>query len=121
MQCENVWTGTTGAYKGSWPSSLLPALVTSIIYSFFSLPGLNMVSKFALLIDLLVTSVALAVPSSRLEPQLARLRKIRRFGPTNRAESPVNSISDVVNNTNWAGAVLGGGNVRVIPRIRDHS
>ena len=77
-----------------------------------------MVSKFALLIDLLVISVALAVPSSRLEPQLARLRKIRRSGPS--VELPASSISNAQDSLYWAGAVLTGGNVRIIRRIRDH-
>ena len=77
-----------------------------------------MVSKFALLIDLLVISVALAVPSSRLEPQLARLRKIRRSGPS--VELPASSISNAQDSLYWAGAVLTGGNVCIIPRIRDH-
>ena len=77
-----------------------------------------MVSKFALLIDLLVISVALAVPSSRLEPQLARLRKIRRSGPS--VGLPARGISNAQDSLYWAGAVLTGGNVCIIPRIRDH-
>ncbi|KAF9237540.1 peptidase A4 family-domain-containing protein [Melanogaster broomeanus] len=58
-----------------------------------------MVSKFALLSNLLLASVALAVPSSRLEARLAR-RSAGRQSPASDV-----GVSNVEYSSNWAGAV----------------
>lgn len=79
-----------------------------------------MVSKFALLSNLLLASAALAVPSSRLEARLARRRENRQSQPINRVESPAGTVSNVEYSSNWAGAVWAEGDVRIISMIYDH-
>ncbi|KAF8557603.1 hypothetical protein OG21DRAFT_227401 [Imleria badia] len=64
-----------------------------------------MVSKFALLSNLLLASVVLAAPSSRLEARLARRRENRQSQPINRIESPAGTVSNAEYSSNWAGAV----------------
>ena len=64
-----------------------------------------MVSKFAILSNLLLTSVVLAAPSSLSEARLARRRENRRSQLINRIDSPAGTFSDIVYSSNWAGAV----------------
>jgi len=64
-----------------------------------------MVSKFALLTNLLLASAALAAPSSRLGARLARRRENRLSQPVNRVEAPEGGDSNVEYSSNWAGAV----------------
>ncbi|KAG9316240.1 peptidase A4 family-domain-containing protein [Chiua virens] len=63
-----------------------------------------MVSKFALLTNLLLASAALAAPSSRLGARLARRRENRQSQPNNRLQSTATGISNVEYSENWAGA-----------------
>ncbi|KAF8843005.1 hypothetical protein BDN67DRAFT_253938 [Paxillus ammoniavirescens] len=63
-----------------------------------------MVSKFALLSNLLLASVALALPSSRLEARLARRSAGRQSMPINRLEQPEGGVANVEYSSNWAGA-----------------
>ena len=79
-----------------------------------------MVSKFALLSNLLLASAALAAPSSRLGARLARRRENRQSQPINRVESPAGAVSNVEYSENWAGAVWAEGDVRFIPMVHDH-
>ncbi|KAF9241639.1 peptidase A4 family-domain-containing protein [Melanogaster broomeanus] len=67
-----------------------------------------MVSKLAILCNLLLASVALAIPSSRLESRLARRREARQSLPINHLEQPASDVgvSNVEYSSNWAGAVL---------------
>ena len=74
-----------------------------------------MVSKFALLSNLLLASVTLAAPSSRLEARLTRRRENRQSQPINRVESPAGTVSNVEYSSNWAGAVWDEGDVCIIP------
>ncbi|KAF9236339.1 peptidase A4 family-domain-containing protein [Melanogaster broomeanus] len=71
-----------------------------------------MVSKFALLSNLLLASVALAIPSSRLEARLARRREGRQSSPISRIEQPTSDVgpAKVEYSSNWAGAVVNGAN-----------
>ncbi|KAF8070411.1 peptidase A4 family-domain-containing protein [Lyophyllum atratum] len=67
-----------------------------------------MVFALALLSNLLLASVALAVPSSRLEARLARRREARQSLPNQRlnsVESIPSNTSHVAYSSNWAGAV----------------
>ncbi|KAN0091254.1 Concanavalin A-like lectin/glucanase domain containing protein [Tylopilus felleus] len=64
-----------------------------------------MVSKFALLSNLLLASAALAAPSSRLAARIARRREGRQSQPLNRVESAAGAVSNVEYSSNWAGAV----------------
>lgn len=79
-----------------------------------------MISKFTLLSNLLLASVALAAPSSRLEARLARRRENRQSQPINRLESPAGTVSNVEYSSNWAGAVWAEGDVRITPLIHYH-
>ncbi|KAF9227237.1 hypothetical protein BS17DRAFT_695404 [Gyrodon lividus] len=63
-----------------------------------------MVSKFALLSNLLLASVALAIPSSRLEARLARRREGRQSSLIHRLEQPEGGVANVLYSSNWAGA-----------------
>lgn len=95
----------------------LQAFIASTIYS--SLTP-TMVSKFALLANLLFAAAALAVPSSRLEARLAHRRENRQSRLLNRIESPVGSVSNIEYSSNWAGAVWDEGDVRIIRWIHEH-
>ncbi|KAG6375465.1 peptidase A4 family-domain-containing protein [Boletus reticuloceps] len=64
-----------------------------------------MVSKFALLANILLASAALAVPSSRLEARLARRRENRQSQPLNHVDGPAADASNVEYSSNWSGAV----------------
>ncbi|KIJ67753.1 hypothetical protein HYDPIDRAFT_83658 [Hydnomerulius pinastri MD-312] len=64
-----------------------------------------MSSKFALLSSLLLASVALAAPSSRLEARLARRSQGRQSQPIQRLEQPAGNSANVEYSSNWAGAV----------------
>ena len=79
-----------------------------------------MVSKFALLTNLLLASAALAAPSSRLGARLSRRRENRQSQPVNRVEAPAGGISNVEYSENWAGAVWAEGDVRIITLARDY-
>ena len=78
-----------------------------------------MVSKFALLSNLLLASAALAAPSSRLAARIARRREGRQSQPLNRVESAAGAVSHVEYSSNWAGAVWDEGDVCVILMIYD--
>ncbi|KAF9241640.1 peptidase A4 family-domain-containing protein [Melanogaster broomeanus] len=67
-----------------------------------------MVSKLTILCNLLLASVALAIPSSRLEARLARRREGRQSLPINHLEQPASDVgvSNVEYSSNWAGGVL---------------
>ena len=80
-----------------------------------------MVSKFALLTNLLLASAALAVPSSRLGARLARRRENRQSQPISRVGSPAGAISNVEYSENWAGAVWDESDVRIIPMVHEHA
>ena len=88
--------------------------------SIYSSLTLTMASKFALLSNLLLASVVLAAPSSRLEARLARRRENRRSQLINRIDSPAGIVSNVDYSSNWAGAVWDEADVRIIPLIYDH-
>ncbi|KAN0088194.1 Peptidase A4 family domain containing protein [Tylopilus felleus] len=64
-----------------------------------------MVSKFAILSNLLLVSLALAAPSSRLDARLVRRRENRQSRLIDRVESADDGVSHVSYSKNWAGAV----------------
>ena len=64
-----------------------------------------MVPKFALLSSLLLASVALASPTSRLAARLAHRRENRQSQPLNRVDASLGGNS-IVYSSNWAGCVL---------------
>ncbi|KAF8444749.1 acidic protease 1 [Boletus edulis BED1] len=64
-----------------------------------------MVSKFALLTNILLASAALAAPSSRLEARLARRRQNRQSQPVNHVDGPDGAVSNVEYSSNWAGVL----------------
>ncbi|KAG6375464.1 hypothetical protein JVT61DRAFT_3022 [Boletus reticuloceps] len=70
-----------------------------------------MVSKLALLTNLLLASAALAASSS--QARLARRRQNRQPQPVNHVDGPAGAVSNVVYNSTWAGAVLVGNPVLV--------
>ena len=67
-----------------------------------------MVLKFAFLSSLLLASVALASPTSRLAARLARRRENRQSQPLNRVDASSGGNSNIVpaSSPNWAGCVL---------------
>lgn len=79
-----------------------------------------MISKFALLSNFLLASVALAAPSSRLEARLTRRRENRQSQPIHRVESPAGTVSNAEYSSSWAGAVWAEGDVCIIPLFHDH-
>ena len=80
-----------------------------------------MVPKFALLSSLLLASVALASPTSRLADRLARRRENRQSQPLNRVNSPSGGDSNVEYSSNWAGGVLNEAAVRGVSLTYDNS
>lgn len=66
---------------------------------------ITMIPRFAFVSILLLASVAVSSPSSRLEARLARRRENRQSQPVNRVEVPVGT-SSVGYSSNWAGEVL---------------
>lgn len=78
-----------------------------------------MVSKFAILSNLLLVSLALAAPSSRLDARLVRRRENRQSRLIDRVESADDGVSHVSYSKNWAGAVWNKDAVCAIPVIQD--
>ena len=77
-------------------------------------------SKFAFLSNLLLVSVVVASPSSRLGARLARRRENRQSQPVNHVEAPVGGASNIEYSSNWAGAVWDEAVVCIIPLIYNH-
>ena len=101
---------------------MVPLYLRLSLYRLFTAPSSRgtMVSMFTLLSNLLLVSAVLAVPSSLTEASFARGHEYPQSPPINHVASRADAASDAWYNSSWAGAVLAGNNVCIIPMVHDH-